>query len=894
MKRLIVLLATLLLSFGLISAADQIDIQTYEGGTLLIAPGDTLFDNTDFQFSILIGNESTVWGLGNGYVVTGDPEVPFEWRTMADGIPPDPLHPELGVKLLTLVDGGRMLPGTQTWDIGGFIVNEQNVDNVLPDTVLYGGAALGAGLQAGPLDRMLNFNFHIGALAPEAPAYTLCIDSTYVPPGAPFVFVTSTGTTYLPECLWGDAPRCYPVKHRTNACPEFSAATNPGITVNHCGQESLQLSATDFEGDAIAWGISDNTGAGAATVSQTGNVTYTPTAADVGNSVVITVFITDANHSVDGCNFQDVNVTVTNNAPSIVCPADFKVGKGNVATAVVTGSDVDACDGITFGLESISPAPENAPTIDANGEFSWLTAEADKDKDFTITAFVFDGTDTTYCDFMVSVLSVEPYGVMIEKTHGTYQGTFETVAISMTKGSEAMGGFDFLLAYDNSLLTFTEASLSPYLQSCGWEYFTYRYGSHGNCGTGCPSGEIRLTGLAEENNGAHHPNAGCIQAVAGEDIALLTFFVTSDVNANGQFAKVSFYWFDCADNSISVMSGDTLALADNVYYYYGEDGIDTWEPYTEAGVFPGVYGPEATCFESSSKTAPIPFIDFYSGGIDIVDKDSIDDRGDINMDGTVNSIADAVQFTNYFIIGTSAFGDHVFGSIAASDVNNDGVPLTVADLVYLIRIVVGDAQPYANKPAPGTVFNAALQGDKVVINTTEDAGAALFVFNVNGTVGTPTINNGMDVVSNFENNELRVLVYNVGSEAITNGTELTIPVNGTLELSEVEAATYGGAVMETSVRNLPTSFQVHQNYPNPFNPTTTINFDLNIASNWNVDVYNIAGQKVNSFSGYSEAGPVDVVWDATDANGSTVASGIYFYKVTAGANSATQKMVLLK
>jgi hypothetical protein len=486
---------------------------------------------------------------------------------------------------------------------------------------------------------------------------------------------------------------------------------------------------------------------------------------------------------------------------------------------------------------------------------------------------------------------------MIQKIHGVHQGHFVDLPITLNKGSEAMGGFDFLLAYDNSLLTFTEASLSAYLQSCGWEYFTYRYGSHGNCGNGCPSGEIRLVGLAETNDGPHHPDATCINNATGEDIATLTFFVSSDVNVNGQFAKVNFLWFDCGDNVISVASGDTLALARDVYYYYGVDTAFTYDNYivyTEDGVFPGMYGPEAGCFAQTDKGAPIPFIDFYNGGIDIIDKDEIDDRGDINMNGIPNEIADAVMFTNYFIVGMGAFGDHGDGSIAASDVNADGTALTVADLVYLVRVIIGDALPYANKPVPGTMFNAVAQGNKVMINTTEDAGAALFVFNVNGTVGTPTINNGMDVISNLDNNELRVLVYNIGSQKLTDGSELTIPVSGSVELVEVEAATFNGAVMETSIRTLPTSFQVHQNYPNPFNPTTTMAFDLNVASSWNVDVYNIAGQKVKSFNGYDEAGQVNVVWDATDANGSSVASGIYFYKVSAGANSATHKMILMK
>ncbi|RME25889.1 MAG: T9SS C-terminal target domain-containing protein, partial [Candidatus Zixiibacteriota bacterium] len=88
---------------------------------------------------------------------------------------------------------------------------------------------------------------------------------------------------------------------------------------------------------------------------------------------------------------------------------------------------------------------------------------------------------------------------------------------------------------------------------------------------------------------------------------------------------------------------------------------------------------------------------------------------------------------------------------------------------------------------------------------------------------------------------------------------------------------------------LPTSFSLSQNYPNPFNPTTTIQLALPTASNYRLTIYNIAGQVVDEFSGYSEAGFVTIDWDA-----SRLASGIYLYRVVAGSFTDTKKMVLLK
>ena len=87
----------------------------------------------------------------------------------------------------------------------------------------------------------------------------------------------------------------------------------------------------------------------------------------------------------------------------------------------------------------------------------------------------------------------------------------------------------------------------------------------------------------------------------------------------------------------------------------------------------------------------------------------IDDRGDMNLNGVAYEIADAVLYTNYFIFGPSAFDlDPIRreSQIAASDVNADGSPLTVADLVYLIRVILGLEDPIAGDGALPRVANS--------------------------------------------------------------------------------------------------------------------------------------------------------------------------------------------
>jgi hypothetical protein len=95
---------------------------------------------------------------------------------------------------------------------------------------------------------------------------------------------------------------------------------------------------------------------------------------------------------------------------------------------------------------------------------------------------------------------------------------------------------------------------------------------------------------------------------------------------------------------------------------------------------------------------------------------------------------------------------------------------------------------------------------------------------------------------------------------------------------------------------LPGAFAISQNYPNPFNPTTNIDFALAQNTNWRVEIFNIVGQSIKTYSGVDGPGTITITWDGSDRNGEKVASGIYFYRAIANNNQfyETQKMVLMK
>lgn len=94
--------------------------------------------------------------------------------------------------------------------------------------------------------------------------------------------------------------------------------------------------------------------------------------------------------------------------------------------------------------------------------------------------------------------------------------------------------------------------------------------------------------------------------------------------------------------------------------------------------------------------------------------------------------------------------------------------------------------------------------------------------------------------------------------------------------------------IETEV--LPTEYVLSQNYPNPFNPSTKIRFAVPVVSKVTLQVYNQLGEIV--------AQPVDNVYEAgnyeIEMNMSGLASGVYFYKLSAGGFTDIKKMMLTK
>ena len=88
----------------------------------------------------------------------------------------------------------------------------------------------------------------------------------------------------------------------------------------------------------------------------------------------------------------------------------------------------------------------------------------------------------------------------------------------------------------------------------------------------------------------------------------------------------------------------------------------------------------------------------------------------------------------------------------------------------------------------------------------------------------------------------------------------------------------------------PLVFSVRQNHPNPFNPSTTIRYSLPKDNNTRIEVFDVTGRLVDTLlNEWRDSGSHSVVWDASGQG-----AGLYFCRITSGANSEVMKMMLVK
>jgi hypothetical protein len=512
--------------------------------------------------------------------------------------------------------------------------------------------------------------------------------------------------------------------------------------------------------------------------------------------------------------------------------------------------------------------------------------------------------------------AVNPFAFKIGSFEQGISGTHVYIPVTKTSGTEEIWGFDFLIGYDASALNFMGAIAGVLFNIppkgvpdtlYQWEYFNYRFGPDYICNGICPSGLLRVVAIADQNDGAHHP----ITKILPDSIVLfkLDFIISNNWIYECMYIPIRFIWIDCDDNTVAFRyrtdgTGYDIktGISDKIY-----DSLNARVDSTDA-TFPTRFGAPDSCLidVETEEVVSTRFVDFWNGGVSMYCSDTVTAklRGDVNFNKTPYEIRDFLLFRDYFLLGETVFIINKTLQIRASDINGDGIPLTFEDFILLWRII-------EKKMTPDSAIDPPFAGELKLIKTdssfiirsdfNKPIGGLFFCLNTEGSVSYDKMtDNSLFYYSRVGDSLKILLVDSIGSgeqdlfRVSYKNNNSSIPENCMAAGYYGEKATVTTIYEDNSTSALPIDFDLEQNYPNPFNAATAIRFRLFSRGGWNLNIFNIQGQKVRSISGNDFAGPMTILWDGTNDSGQPLSSGVYFYRLRVGDYSHSKKMLLLK
>ncbi len=564
-------------------------------------------------------------------------------------------------------------------------------------------------------------------------------------------------------------------------------------------------------------------------------VPYVGTGSASGSPYVVTIFASDG----EAGSHIDIPITVinSNRPPVITLGSSIAAGAGDTLFIPFVAQDPDF-ETVSFSAQGI---PAGAQIGSTNpGFLRWVSDISDSgDYAFALTATDEGGASATE-NVEFTLLPTLPVELAISDEQA-YSGEVVTISINL-HNRVPITGFNLTIGFDPTLLTFVSADKSG-TRIAGWPQLTQSEGTD------------KIFISARSTAGA----PGNALAVGNGTVVKLRFQISSNLQFAGLYSPLEFDYVDPGgeDENIALdAAGAAVARSQTLY--------------SPGGVL----------------------VKKYAGLV-----------GDINLNGVAFEIGDVVYFTNFFI--NPAQYPLTGERLQNSDINQDGVPATLGDLIRLLLIVNGGAK--LATPAVVEEFeydlSAAESGLEYQLTQPTTAAAARLEFELSSAADCDVVlgasAHDFELQSHRDGTRLRVLLLGV------RGRVPELPAGALVTISEPRALLVNHEFVDASgttltpIRRsttvLPDSYELNQNYPNPFNPETVIDFALPQAGAVNLTVFNLLGETVTTLlDGPLPAGTHRVVFRGQDASGRGLPSGVYFYRLTAGAFSETKKMVLLK
>ncbi len=194
---------------------------------------------------------------------------------------------------------------------------------------------------------------------------------------------------------------------------------------------------------------------------------------------------------------------------------------------------------------------------------------------------------------------------------------------------------------------------------------------------------------------------------------------------------------------------------------------------------------------------------------------------------------------------------------------NDSVMMKIVSQLSLLTLV--DENQY----------NEAMYGFSDIINQNPESDEAMFA-EIDAMTTSLLANNGNDTTLH------KSMLKNLLVKSTKDMQD---------KMNELIKQRFGVEENETAKETMPTEYSLYSNFPNPFNPTTTIMFGIPEKTSVELSVYNILGQRVKTLISNEVRNPGRY---EVNFNGSSLASGVYIYRLITKNYSQAKKMLLVK
>jgi hypothetical protein len=506
---------------------------------------------------------------------------------------------------------------------------------------------------------------------------------------------------------------------------------------------------------------------------------------------------------------------------------------------------------------------------------------------------------------MVSEVSVaaKPYLIKVESSYGIFPGHRARLSIIKEAGSEPIRAFTFLIDYDSTRMQFISGSIGAALsdQGCQWGIFKCEQVPVDTNAGQRPSGLLRITAMADSVG--EDASAPRYSIPDGGELARMEFMMGG--SEDDGVVPVRFVWHDCSDNTLLVVGDQRPLVAARVLDWNCFEGLPNYCPELTGRSNSLRYsygGPPSSCNRKGKAGSLRPGVTFHNGGADYDWRPrDLDAIGDINLNGVAQEVSDFNLIAKFLLEGLPAMSDSTRREFDfRADINADSLTLTIADMVYMQRVIVGDALPYSKLETYGDTVEVEFKEDTLTVTSPARLAGIHAIFECDRDYPVESLRD-IPAKSYYDTttHELRVLQtcfferrdsteYNSCLHLGLNaGKNRLFALRGPAKLKSIQISGYYGNLLRCYYGDQRSPLYVALEYSQNSSGLDTVHIDvyLSVKTDWRIDISNTRQQILETYTG-KDIGHKLINW---------VWSGLlpdtYTVKAVAGSFTLTREVV---